>query len=56
MGRQSHVGYHNCRDDGGYEHLKSSVPFLSGNGDNQWLTQGYYFGLTPLLGAKVEPR
>ncbi|HBQ9986740.1 hypothetical protein ACUBJ7_17610 [Klebsiella pneumoniae] len=43
MGRQTHVGYHNCRNEGGKEFLKSSVPFLSGDGDNQWLTQGYYF-------------
>jgi len=43
MGRQTHIGYHNCRDEGGYEYLRSNVPFLSGGGDNQWLTQGYYF-------------
>jgi len=43
MGRQTHIGYHNCRDEGGYQFLKESVPFLSGKGDNQWLTQGYYF-------------
>lgn len=43
MGRQTHIGYHNCRDEGGYDFLAESVPFLSGNGDNQWLTQGYYF-------------
>ncbi|MGP3038393.1 hypothetical protein [Serratia nevei] len=43
MGRQTHIGYHNCRDDGGYEYLRQHVPFLSGNGENQWLTQGYYF-------------
>lgn len=52
MGRQSHVGYHNCRDDGGYEHLRSSVPFLSGDGDNQWLTQGYYFWTDSLYWAQ----
>ncbi len=43
MGRQTHIGYHNCRDQGGYDFLLANVPFLSGNGDNQWLTQGYYF-------------
>lgn len=43
MGRQTHIGYHNCRDEGGYDFLRNNVPFLSGDGDNQWLTQGYYF-------------
>lgn len=43
MGRQTHIGYHNCRDEGGYDFLRENVPFLSGEGDNQWLTQGYYF-------------
>lgn len=43
MGRQTHIGYHNCRDQGGYDFLLANVPFMSGNGDNQWLTQGYYF-------------
>ncbi|ATF52676.1 hypothetical protein [Morganella morganii] len=43
MGRQIHIGYHNCRDEGGYDFLRENVPFLSGEGDNQWLTQGYYF-------------
>lgn len=52
MGRQTHVGYHNCRDEGGYDHLRSSVPFLSGGGDNQWLTQGYYFWTDSLYWAE----
>lgn len=52
MGRQTHVGYHNCRDEGGYDHLRSSIPFLSGGGDNQWLTQGYYFWTDSLYWAE----
>ena len=43
MTRQNFVGYHTCKDLGGYEHVRKSIPFLSGNGNNQWLTQGYYF-------------
>ncbi|HHR6317751.1 TPA: hypothetical protein ACS737_001228 [Providencia alcalifaciens] len=52
MGRQTHIGYHNCRDEGGYDYLREHVPFLSGNGDNQWLTQGYYFWTDDIYWAK----
>jgi len=36
-------GYHTCKTDGGWSYVKSESPFLSGSGENQWLTQGYYF-------------
>jgi hypothetical protein len=37
------IGYHTCKTDGGWSYINSEAPFLSGSGDNQWLTQGYYF-------------
>lgn len=37
------IGYHVCKKDGGWSFLRENAPFLSGDGDNQWLTQGYYF-------------
>lgn len=43
MTRQNFVGYHTCKNQGGYSHVRKHIPFLSGNGSNQWLTQGYYF-------------
>lgn len=43
MSAISIVGYHTCRNEGGYEHIFKSIPFLSRPGPNQWLTQGYYF-------------
>ncbi|PMG18175.1 hypothetical protein BCU96_13000 [Vibrio lentus] len=43
MTRHNFVGYHTCQDSGGYAHVRTSIPFISGNGTNQWLTQGYYF-------------
>lgn len=42
MGPVVHIGYHNCRKRGSYEEIMRGVPFLSGAGENQWLTQGYY--------------
>ena len=43
MARLTYVGYHTCKTDGGYERVREVIPFLSGDGKNQWLTQGYYF-------------
>lgn len=37
------TGYHTCKTEGGWSYLKAEAPFLSRNGQNQWLTQGYYF-------------
>ena len=37
------IGYHTCKIDGGWSYIRENAPFLSGSGDNQWLTQGYYF-------------
>ncbi|MBA0212413.1 hypothetical protein [Pectobacterium brasiliense] len=37
------IGYHTCNDRGGYEFICNSIPFLSEPGEDQWLTQGYYF-------------
>lgn len=42
MGPVVHIGYHNCRNRGSYDDIRRGVPFLSGAGENQWLTQGYY--------------
>lgn len=36
-------GYHTCEKRGDYASIVEGMPFLSGNGDDQWLTQGYYF-------------
>ena len=36
-------GYHTCNDEGEYDEIRENIPFLSGNDDGQWLTQGYYF-------------
>lgn len=37
------VGYHTCKLDNGYDFILSNIPFLSGAGPNQWMTQGFYF-------------
>jgi len=37
------LGYHTCSTYGGWSYVKCESPFLSGSGENQWLTQGYYF-------------
>jgi hypothetical protein len=37
------TGYHTCKKDGGWSYILNESPFLSGSGNNQWLTQGYYF-------------
>ena len=37
------VGYHTCKQGGGWSFIGSEAPFLSGSGHRQWLTQGYYF-------------
>lgn len=36
-------GYHACSREGGYETVRKCIPFLSEDGPDQWLTQGYYF-------------
>lgn len=43
MSAISIVGYHTCRNEGGYDHIFKNIPFLSRPGSHQWLTQGYYF-------------
>ncbi|WHU88040.1 hypothetical protein [Pantoea agglomerans] len=42
MGPVVHIGYHNCHNRGSYDEIRRGVPFLSGAGEDQWLTQGYY--------------
>lgn len=42
MSQSVHIGYHNCLHRGTIEEIREGVPFLSGPGDNQWLSQGYY--------------
>ncbi|NKX22256.1 hypothetical protein HGF60_11420 [Alteromonadaceae bacterium A_SAG2] len=37
------TGFHTCKNENGYDYVLKNIPFLSGNGKNQWLTQGYYF-------------
>ena len=37
------IAYHTCKADNGYHFIVKNIPFISGNGSNQWLTQGYYF-------------
>ncbi|MCG7552755.1 hypothetical protein [Pseudoalteromonas sp. Of11M-6] len=39
----AHVGYHTCKLENGFDYIVDNIPFRSGNGANQWLTQGYYF-------------
>lgn len=37
------TGYHTCKTEGGWSFVNAESPFLSRSGDDQWLTQGYYF-------------
>jgi len=43
MNVESQIGYHTCKLKNGFEYIKANTPFKSGNGSNQWLTQGFYF-------------
>ncbi|UCX03582.1 hypothetical protein [Shewanella glacialimarina] len=43
MTQQIYKGFHTCKNKGGYEHVVSNIPFRSGHGENQWLTEGFYF-------------
>lgn len=43
MTQQTYKGFHTCKDEGTYEHIVSNIPFKSGDGENQWLTEGFYF-------------
>lgn len=36
-------GFHTCSQNGGYESVRSGIPFISDNSEDQWLTQGFYF-------------
>jgi hypothetical protein len=38
-----HFGYHTCKLKNGYDYIVENIPFRSGDGENQWLTQGFYF-------------
>jgi hypothetical protein len=38
-----HFGYHTCKLENGFDYIVENIPFRSGDGANQWLTQGYYF-------------
>lgn len=37
------VGYHTCKLENGYDYIVEKIPFISRNGNNQWLGQGFYF-------------
>lgn len=43
MEMNAHVGYHTCKMENGFDYIVNHIPFRSGDGANQWLTQGYYF-------------
>lgn len=43
MTQLTYKGFHTCKDKGTYEEILKGIPFKSGNGPNQWLTEGYYF-------------
>ncbi|WP_318473288.1 hypothetical protein [Photobacterium leiognathi] len=43
MTQQIYKGFHTCKDKGGYEHIVKNIPFKSGSGEDQWLTEGFYF-------------
>ena len=36
-------GFHACKNKGGYQHIVENIPFKSGDGKDQWLTEGFYF-------------
>ena len=37
------IGYHTCKDEGGWSFVRVAAPFISEDNPRQWLTQGYYF-------------
>jgi len=37
------IGYHTCKDEGGWSFIRVAAPFISEDNPRQWLTQGYYF-------------
>ncbi|MEZ8657739.1 hypothetical protein AB6D68_01355 [Vibrio cyclitrophicus] len=43
MTQLTYKGFHTCKNKGTYEDIVRKIPFESGDGPNQWLTQGYYF-------------
>ncbi|EJE4209116.1 hypothetical protein WOC12_00385 [Vibrio parahaemolyticus] len=43
MTQLTYKGFHACKNEGGYKHIVENIPFKSGDGKDQWLTQGYYF-------------
>ena len=43
MEMTAQFGYHTCKLDNGFDYIVENIPFQSGGGTNQWLTQGYYF-------------
>lgn len=43
MTQLTYKGFHACKNEGGYNHIVQNIPFKSGNGKDQWLTEGYYF-------------
>lgn len=43
ISQSKYVGYHTCKLINGYEYIVKNIPFKSGSGSNQWLTQGFYF-------------
>ncbi|HCZ9266987.1 TPA: hypothetical protein O4G69_003553 [Vibrio alginolyticus] len=43
MTQYMYKGFHACKNEGGYEHIVENIPFKSGDGEDQWLTQGFYF-------------
>ncbi|HCT9047091.1 TPA: hypothetical protein OUB92_003124 [Morganella morganii] len=49
------TGYHSCKPNNGYDYIIDNAPFLSGNGRNQWLSQGYYFWTDSDYWAKRWP-
>lgn len=52
MEMTAHFGYHTCKLDNGFDYIVENIPFQSGGGPNQWLTQGYYFWTDSVHWAK----
>lgn len=43
MSTAAQICYHTCKLKNGYDFIVENIPFKSGNGSNQWLTEGFYF-------------
>lgn len=43
MSQYNITGFHTCKLKGEYQQVVQNIPFISRPGENQWLTQGYYF-------------